>query len=53
MDIRNIAGVEKKATSTDIKEQYENMKDLLGGGFFIFSSLSFCNKSKRRYQNGI
>ena len=52
MDIRNIAGVEKKATSTDIKGQYENIKDLLGGGFFI-SSPSFCNKSKRRYQNGI
>ena len=48
-----MTAVENTGTSSEIKEHYEKMKDLLGGGFFIFSSPDFCNKSKRREQNDI
>ena len=47
-----MAAIESTGTRNRIKEQYENIKNLLGGCFFI-SSPGFCNKSKRRYQNGI
>lgn len=41
-----MAAIESIGTSSEIKEQYENIKDLLGGGFFM-SSLCFCNKKKK------
>ena len=36
MEGKNMAAVESIGTSSEVKEQYENIKSLLGGRFFYF-----------------